>query len=158
MRHNDTIPMSPTAALLIQLRDLKQLEENADVESTQVRKSWLEVVENLLSANRLWLKAASAEGLARIDAASVHVDDDAGAYDAPALKIAFPGGRIVWVRPVGTLRVGAQGIVDVVCGSSRALLVLNRAGVWKVRGPRPTGALALLDEESFARTIAELIL
>ena len=47
MRHDDTIPMSPTAALLIQLRDLKQLEDNADVESTQVQKSWLEVVENL---------------------------------------------------------------------------------------------------------------
>ena len=81
------------------------------------------------------------EGLARLDLATVHVDDDdVGAYDAPALKITLPGPRIVWVRPVGTLRVGAQGIVDVVCGSSRALLVLNRAGVWKVRGAGPNAA------------------
>ena len=87
-------------------------------------------------------------------------EDDVGAYDAPALKIAFPGARIVWVRPVGTLRVGAQGIVDVVCGSSRALLVLNRAGVWKIRGAgAPRRALASARRADASRaTLAELIL
>jgi hypothetical protein len=99
------------------------------------------------------------EGLARLDMATVHVDqDDVGAYDAPALKIALPGARIVWVRPVGTLRVGAQGIVDVVCGSSRALLVLNRAGVWKIRSAGPSSTLVLLDGHTFARALGELIL
>jgi hypothetical protein len=98
------------------------------------------------------------EGLARLDLATVHVEnDDVGAYDAPALKIALPGARIVWVRPVGTLLVGAQGIVDVVCGSNRALLVLNRAGVWKVRGAAPSSTLVLLDGHTFAQALGELI-
>jgi hypothetical protein len=99
------------------------------------------------------------EGLARLDVATVHVDqDDVGAYDAPALKITLPGARVVWVRPVGTLRVGAQGIVDVVSGSSRALLVLNRAGVWKIRSAGPQSTLVLLDGHTFARALGELIL
>lgn len=157
--HDRTLPLSATAALLQRLRDMKRQEEETDVESTQARTRWLDAVENLLATIRAWLQPASSEGLARIDAASVHVaDDDVGAYDAPALKLAFPGTRIVWVRPVGTLRVGAQGIVDLVCGSSRALLVLNRAGVWKIRGPGASGSLAPLDAESFARALGELIL
>jgi hypothetical protein len=157
--HDRTVPQSAAAALLQRLREMKRQDEESDVESTQARTRWLEAVENLLATIRTWLQPASGEGLARIDAASVHVaDDDVGAYDAPALKLAFPGARIVWVRPVGTLRVGAQGIVDLVCGSSRALLVLNRAGVWKIRGPGPSGSLAPLDAESFARALGELIL
>jgi hypothetical protein len=108
---------------------------------------------------RAWLERATAEGLARIDIASVHVPDDAvGAYDAPALKITLPGHRVVWVRPVGTLCVGARGIVDLVCGSNRALLVLNRAGIWKIRGVAASSALAPLDENLFARALLELIL
>jgi hypothetical protein len=145
--------------LLQQLRELKQAEEQTDAESTAARVSWLESVERLLAAIRAWMLPALQEGLVRLDAAIVHVaQDDVGAHDAPALKIAMPAGRIVWIRPVGTLRVGAQGIVDVVCGSSRALLVLNRAGVWKIRGPGPAASLVLLDGHTFSRTLGELIL
>ena len=78
--------------------------------------------------------------------------------DENDVEVTLPGARIVWVRPVGTLRVGAQGIVDVVCGSSRALLVLNRAGVWKIRSAGPTSTLVLLDGHTFARALGELIL
>jgi hypothetical protein len=148
-----------SAGLLERLRDLKRKDDENDVESTAVRTRWLESVEMLMRAVRAWMLPAMEEGLARIDVATVHVDqDDVGAYDAPALKVTLPGARIVWVRPVGTLRVGAQGIVDVVCGSSRALLVLNRAGVWKIRSAGPTSTLVLLDGHTFARALGELIL
>jgi hypothetical protein len=154
-----TVPTSSAAALLQQLRDMKRKAEEADVESSAARERWLDAVETLLRAVRGWLQRANDEELARIDAATVHVaDDDVGAYDAPALKITLPGPRVVWVRPVGTLRVGAQGIVDIVCGSSRALLVLNRAGTWKIRSPGPSAPLVPLDEQAFARALAELIL
>jgi hypothetical protein len=151
-------PQDDASALLAQLRDLKRGEQQSDAESTATRVRWLEAVGALLRAIRAWMLPGVEEGLVRLDTATVHVeDDDVGAYDAPALKIALPAGRIVWVRPVGTLQIGAQGIVDVVCGSSRALLVLNRAGVWKIRGASPSSALLLLDGHSFARTLGELI-
>lgn len=158
-----TVPTSPAAALLQQLRGMKQRAEEEEVESAAARERWLDAVESLLRTLRGWLQRAVDEQLARVDVASVHVaDDDVGAYDAPALKITLPGPRIVWVRPVGTLRIGAQGIVDLVCGSSRALLVLNRAGVWKIRPPsgggEPSAPLVPLDEQVFARTLGELIL
>jgi hypothetical protein len=158
MGFDKTQPLDPQVALLQKLRDLRRQEDEEDVESTAARTRWLDAVEGLLVALRSWLQPAAAEGLARVDAASVHVaDDDVGAYDAPALKIAFPGSKILWVRPVGTLRVGGQGIVDIVCGSNRALLVLNRAGVWKIRGPAPTGTLAPLDYQTFSRAVGELL-
>jgi len=148
-----------SASLLERLRDLKRKDDENEVESTAARTRWLESVDMLMRAVRAWMLPAVQEGLARLDMATVHVDqDDVGAYDAPALKIALPGARIVWVRPVGTLRVGAQGIVDVVCGSSRALLVLNRAGVWKIRSAGPASTLVLLDGHTFARALGELIL
>lgn len=151
-------PQDDASALLRQLRDLKRGEQQSDAESAATRQRWLEAVETLLRAIRAWMRPAVEEGLVRLDAATVHVqDDDAGAYDAPALKIAMPAGRIVWVRPVGTMQVGAQGIVDLVCGSSQALLVLNRAGVWKIRGVAPSSALVLLDGHAFSRTLGELI-
>ncbi len=133
-------------------------QEEADVESSNARGRWLEAVMALLGMVRTWLAPAVAEGLARIDAASVHVaDDDVGAYDAPALQIAFPGARLVWVRPLGTLRVGGQGLVDLVCGSNRALLVLNRAGAWKIRGAGAKANLVLLDVHSFSKVVSELL-
>ncbi len=154
-----TLATDASSALLQQLRELRQAEEQTDAESTAARQSWLHSVDRLLGAIRGWMLPAVQEGLLRLDAAVVHVtEDDIGAYDAPALKLAMPAGRIVWVRPVGTLRVGAQGIVDIVCGSSRALLVLNRAGVWKIRGPGPSASLAALDRDAFARVLGELIL
>jgi hypothetical protein len=152
-------PASATAMLLQQLREMKRKDVESDVESTAARTRWLDAVDALLRAVRGWMQPAAQEGLARIDLATVHVaDDDVGAYDAPAVKLALPGARIVWIRPVGTLRVGAQGIVDVVCGSSRALLVLNRAGVWKIRGAGASSTLTELDEQTFARALGELIL
>jgi hypothetical protein len=153
-----TQPLDPTSLLLQRLREMRRKDEEADVESSNARGRWLEAVLALLEVVRTWLAPAVAEGLARIDAASVHVaDDDVGAYDAPALQLAFPGARIVWVRPVGTLRVGGQGLVDVVCGSSRALMVLNRAGVWKIRGVGPKATLVPLDVHSFSRALSELL-
>jgi hypothetical protein len=154
-----TLALSPAAALLQQLRAMKRSAVQVDVESAAVRASWLEAVDALLRLLRGWLERAVDEGLARIDIASVHVpDDDVGAYDAPALKISLPGPPVVWVRPIGTLCVGARGIVDLVCGSSRALLLLNRAGVWKIRRVEPSSSLVPLDENVFASTLAELIL
>jgi hypothetical protein len=154
-----TQPLDPTSLLLQELREMKRRDEEADVESSNARGRWLEAVMALLGVVRTWLGPAVAEGLARIDAASVHVaDDDVGAYDAPALQITFPGTRVVWVRPVGTLRVGGQGLVDLVCGSNRALLVLNRAGVWKIRGAGPKANLVLLDVHAFSKALAELLL
>ncbi len=152
-------PVDASSSLLDRLRDLKRKDEEGEVESTAARTLWLEAVDMLMRAVRAWMLPAVQEGLARLDVATVHVaQDDVGAYDAPALKIALPGARIVWVRPVGTLRVGAKGIVDVVCGSNRALLVLNRAGVWKIRSAGPTSTLVLLDGHTFAKALGDLIL
>jgi hypothetical protein len=152
-----TQPLDPTSLLLQRLRDMKRRDEADDVESSNARGRWLEAVLALLGVVRTWLAPAVAEGLARIDAATVHVDDDLGPYDAPALQVHFPGGRLVWVRPVGTLRVGGQGLVDLVCGSNRALLVLNRAGAWKIRGAGPKANLVLLDAHSFSKALSEVL-
>jgi hypothetical protein len=156
---DQTLPLDSSAALMQQLRDLRRKDEENEAESSQARVHWLEQVDGLLRAIRAWMLPAVQEGLARLDMATVHVDDDdVGAYDAPALKITLPGQRIVWVRPVGTLRVGAQGIVDVVSGSSRALIVLNRSNVWKIRSAGPSSTLVPLDGHAFARALQDLIL
>jgi hypothetical protein len=163
----DTIPVAvdggdaanASAEFLERLRELKRRDDAIKGDSSTARTRWLESVDVLMRSIRAWLLPAVHEGLARIDMATVHVgEDDVGAYDAPALKIALPGELVVWVRPVGTLRIGARGIVDVVCGPHRALLVLNRAGLWKIRGPGASSSLALLDGHTFARTLRELIL
>jgi hypothetical protein len=154
-----TLALSPAAALLQQLRAMKRSAIEVEVESSATRANWLESLDALLRVLRGWLHRAVDEGLARIDMASVHVpEDDVGSYEAPALKVTLPGPRVVWVRPIGTLCVGARGIVDLVCGSRRALLLLNRAGVWKIRRVEASSSLVPLDENVFSRTLAELIL
>jgi hypothetical protein len=163
----DTIPVAvdggdaanASAEFLERLRELKRRDDAIKGDSSTARTRWLESVDVLMRSIRAWLLPAVHEGLARIDMATVHVgEDEVGAYDAPALKMALPGARIVWVRPVGTLRVGARGIVDVVCGPNRALLVLNRAGLWKIRSAGAPSPLLLLDGHTFAKALGELIL
>jgi hypothetical protein len=154
-----TEPMSPQAALLQHLRDLKRSRAEADGESAATRDAWVRAVDSLLAWIRAWLQRAVNEGLARVDLATVRIQDvDHGAYDAPALRLTLGGGRIVWIRPAGMMRVGARGIVDMVCGSSRALIVLNRSGLWKIRSPAHHASLVVLDEGSFSRVLGELIL
>jgi hypothetical protein len=156
----ETQPMTPPAELMQQLRAMRARADEADVESAMTRNQWLADVDALMRAIRSWLTAAAREGLVQMDLSSVRIaEDDLGAYEAPALKLTFPGPRHVWVRPIGTLHVGARGIVDMVCGSNRALIVLNRAGRWKVRSSgATTSALDMLDENTFARALTELIL
>ncbi len=154
-----TLPLDPAAALLQQLRELKERETAEDIASSAARTHWVKAVTDLLAVLRTWLVRVEQEGLARIDGFTVHItDDDVGAYDAPGLKIELPKERTVWVRPIGTLRVGAQGMLDVVCGSNRALLVLNRAGIWKIRGPGAVAPLVPLDAHVFAQVLGELVL
>jgi hypothetical protein len=151
--------MSPQAALLQHLRDLKRHRHDSVGESAAARDEWLEAVSALMGWIRVWLQRAVDEGLARVELASVRVqDEDHGAYDAPALRLTLAGGRVVWVRPAGMMRVGARGIVDMVCGSNRALIVLNRAGMWKIRSPLERASLSVLDESTFSRVLGELIL
>ncbi len=152
-----TLPIDAPNALLAHLRRLRE-EETSEADTTAVRQHWLLAVEQLLATLRVWLAPAQREGLVRLDAVTVHIgEDEVGAHDAPALQITMPAGRVVWVRPVGTLRIGAQGLIDVVCASSRALLVLNRAGIWKIRGAGSSAPLVPLDAHAFARVLAELI-
>jgi hypothetical protein len=155
-----TQPGDPTAALLQQLRDMKEREaETPAIQSRSARRQWIRSVAALLDEIRSWLAPAVEEHLAALGSTSVHLaDDDVGAYEAPALEIRLPGERTIWVRPVGTLRVGGQGIVDLVCGSNRALLVLNAASVWKIRGPGVTSSLVTLDVHTFTRAVSELLL
>lgn len=144
------------APLLAVLRELKEREERAEVVATASRDEWIAQLEELFAWIRRLFEPAVTEGLARVDAATVRIEKDAiGDYEAPALKINVPGPRVVWVRPIGTFSVGARGMVDVVCGANRALLVLNRAGVWKVRGGREE--LERLDETALVRALEELV-
>jgi hypothetical protein len=150
---------SASIQLLARLRELKQKDDETRGESSLARTQWLESVQALLDAIGAWMLPAVHEGLARIDRSTVQLGEaEVGTYDAPALKISLPGGRIVWVRPVGTLHVGARGIVDLVCGPSRALVVLNCAGLWKIRSAGASSPLVLLDGQTFAQVLGELIL
>jgi hypothetical protein len=154
--------MHPAAALLEHLEELRRRAALREGEYAAARGSWLAALDALLQRLHAWLEPASSRGLARVERATVHIaDDEVGAYDAPALKVTMPGPRVVWVRPVGTLVVGARGYVEMVCGANRGLLVLNRDGIWKLRAePQTRGSsrLAPLDENEFARTLTQLIL
>jgi hypothetical protein len=144
-------------SLLDVARGLKDGEDRERVISAMTRDEWLGELHALMRIVREWLRPASSEGLAQVEATTVRLSEPPlGDYEAPALKIAFPGSRILWVRPAGVLSVG--GWVDVTCNAARAMLVLNRSGVWKIRPPdgRNTG-LQPLDEPRFAEVVAQLV-
>jgi hypothetical protein len=156
--HAKSMTESP---LLSFLRDLKAREDDLERASAATRAEWLTDLDRLFAWIRRLLEPAVSEGLARVETASVVVEKDAiGDYVAPALKVTLPGPNVVWVRPIGTFSVGARGMVDVVCAANRALLVLNRAGVWKVRGGQGApdgGKLEPLDDVRLARVLEELV-
>jgi hypothetical protein len=146
-------------SLLDVARGLKDGEERERLVSKMSRDEWLGEVSALLRTIREWLRPAVGEGLARVEPTQVRLSDAPfGDYDAPALKITLPGSRVVWVRPAGVLSVGAKGWVDVTCNASRAMLVLNRSGVWKIRSPDGgSSRLEPLDEPRFADVVAQLV-
>jgi len=151
-----------TRSLLELLRDMREREDRSKIRDAVARDDWVAELDRLMQELRRWLRPAVSEGLARVELVNVRVDDDHhfGPYEAPSLKIELPGRRIVSVRPAGALSVGAKGWVDLVCGRNRAMLVLNKRGMWKLRGcdaARKDGKLEPLDEPHFTRVIAELV-
>jgi hypothetical protein len=156
-----TVEAMNESPLMAFLRDMKAREEDAERASAATRSEWLTELEQLFAWLRRLLEPAVREGLALVETASTVVEKDAiGDYVAPALKVTLPGPHVVWVRPIGTFSVGARGMVDVVCGANRALLVLNRAGSWKVRGGQSStegGKLEPLDDLRFTKVLEELV-
>lgn len=146
-------------SLLDVARGLKDGEDRERLVSAMTRDEWLGELHALMRIVRDWLRPAVSEGLTTVEATTVRLSEPPlGDYEAPALKVTFPGARVVWVRPAGVLSVGAKGWVDVTCNASRAMIVLNRSGVWKIRPPDGRGArLEPLDEPRFADIIAQLV-
>jgi hypothetical protein len=152
----------PARSLLDVLRSMKEKDEHANIGDKLARDEWVGELDALMKTIRGWLRPALSEGLVRIDLTRPRVLDDPrfGEYEAPTMRIDLPGRRVVWVKPAGTLAVGAKGWVDVTCGRTRALLVLNRRGIWKARAPdggARGGKLEPLDETRFARMLADLV-
>ena len=146
-------------SLLDVARGLKEGEQRERLVSAMTRDEWLAELSALMRTVREWLRPAISEGLAAVEPTTVRMSEpQLGEYEAPALKILFPGARVVWLRPAGVLSVGAKGWVDVTCNAARAMLVLNRAGVWKARPPDGRSSrLEPLDEPRFADIIAQLV-
>jgi len=153
----------PARSLLDVLRGLKEKEEHSNIADALARDEWVAELGVLMKTLRGWLRPALSEKLVRVEASTWRLTDDPrfGEYEAPTLRIDLPGKRVIWVKPAGTLAVGAKGWVDVTCGRARAMLVLNRRGIWKARSSdgvtRGEGKLEPLDEARFARLLAELV-
>ena len=153
--------MPGTEELFEDLRAMKKEGENEKIEWAAVRKEWLEDLENLMTQIRGWLDAGEKEGLLRIEKNTVTMEEEKiGTYQAPALKIRFPGSRIVQVEPAGRLIVGAKGRVDFTHGPRKTILLRREHESWQFRigaGGMSGEKFHDLSEESLSEAIRELI-
>ena len=84
-------------------------------------------------------------------------EEHLGTYEAPAWAVGR-GTRLVAIRPVARLVVGAQGRVDVSYGPRHAMLLRTGPEVWKVRMPGAnTTLVADLTPDTFADVLQSML-
>jgi hypothetical protein len=92
----------------------------------------LSSLESLFRTLRSWLKEGEAEGLFRLEAHSVSLEEPGlGKYEAPALRIVTPRGDSINVTPKARVAVGVKGRVDFECAPKTAVLVRTAGERWR---------------------------
>ena len=102
----------------------------ADAIDTGERDRWVAELGELIGEIAGWARDAGWD----VDVTTVRREEaDLGEYDAPALRLGRPGGR-VYVTPVARRIMGGQGRVDLEAfpGLTRLALV-RRGGRWRLR-------------------------
>jgi|ERR1700674_107684 len=122
----------------------------------QLRSEWLAAVEQLYGEMRTWLGEAKADGLADIkDADTTITEERLGTYEVPVLQLFF-GGRMVVVRPVGRLILGAKGRVDMSLGPRKFILIWEGDGRWKIAQVAGKDA-SPLTKDTFSAAVEQLL-
>jgi hypothetical protein len=130
------------------VRKKQQAEAAGPVDWSAVRDRWMSDLAGLCTEIRGWLGSLEREGLLTIEGGVfARVEEQLGAYDAPFLKLRFPEGEVVEVRPVARVVLGAKGRVDVTLGARRFMLFRVEPGKWElVEGLSPISTLPLTEE------------
>ena len=125
---------------------------------THVRNEWLGDLQGLGNKMREWLDEPIAQHLlVWIQEMVTLQEEHLGTYEAPAWAVGR-GTRLVAIRPVARLVVGAQGRVDVSYGPRHAMLLRTGPEVWKVRMPGAnTTLVADLTPDTFADVLQSML-
>jgi hypothetical protein len=147
----------------------KLKEQPATVEQwrTEQKQAWLLALDQLFTNIEGWVKPAKDEGVLETSRSTIGiVEQDLGAYQAPALEIRARGLTLrfdpIGVRVAGVVAsggrrlIGLRGRVDLVCGPIRIPLVRGAGGAWKALPLR--GEPRDLTEESFTEILGEVLL
>ncbi len=135
----------------------KQQQERAEGSSLEKRKEeWLESLAELFSSIKVWLAEPVSQNLIEIAEDDVEIDEyKVGLYKAPSL-ILRAGHDVVFVEPVGTIIMGANGRVDVKTGGTSFKIILTDQNEWGILQPDRTVATRL-DERTFTKALQDLL-
>ena len=130
------------------LREKHQAEAEGTVDWGAIRDRWTSDLAELRGEIRGWLANLEQEELLTIEEAALSCSEEQlGAYDAPFLRLRFPAGEVVEVRPIARVVLGAKGRVDVTLGARRFMLFRIDEGRWElVEGLSPICTLPLTEE------------
>ena len=97
---------------------------------------------------RGWLASLTDEGLLTVaEEVMVCSEEKLGRYEVPLLKMRFPDGELVEVRPVARVVFSTRGRVDVTLGARKFMLIRVDRGKWAlVEGLSPVSTLPLTED------------
>lgn len=120
--------------------------DSVDWEAVRIR--WTEDLAVLYAEIRGWLASMADEGLLTVDQEDIDCSEEKlGWYKVPILKLRFPGGELVEVRPVARVVFSTRGRVDVTLGVRKFMLFRVDRGRWElVEGLSPIRTLPLTED------------
>jgi hypothetical protein len=106
------------------LKEKEQEQIKQAIHWNEVREEWIQTVSNFLVSVKSWLAEEIQEGLIQIEECIEAINEEhLGSYSVSSLKL-HAIGKVLHLRPIGRLIIGAQGRIDLESKSSGERVIL----------------------------------
>ena len=106
------------------LKEKEQEQLKQEIHWNKVREEWIQTVSNFLVSVKSWLAEEIQDGLIQVEECTEVINEEyLGSYSISSLKL-HAIGKVLSLRPVGRLIIGAQGRVDLESQSSGERVIL----------------------------------
>lgn len=140
------------------LKEKEQEQLKQAIQWNKVREEWIQTVSNFLVSVKSWLAEEIQGGLIQVEECTEVINEEyLGSYSISSLKL-HAIGKVINLRPVGKLIIGAQGRIDLESTGERIILLyLSAEKGWVYLPNNERGNYPKLSQSVFKELIKGLL-
>lgn len=146
--------MTKLEALKKKLQELVEDNKTTEIDWEARKSFWLESINKLYLDISEWLKEFKNIKISYQE--TDIIENYLGSYKTRVMKI-YAGNELIYLRPKGSIIVGAKGRIDITGKNFTQLLILDEDNNWKIAVREPKITYWELNEDSFIDLISKII-